>query len=73
MSEKQEDNQQEEEQDEPSFSHKLSQNMNQIGQAIQMPEIYLVISFFALNGLFSPSFGQFSYFFMLNVAHITKF
>jgi len=37
-----------------------------------MPEIYCVIIFFVLNGLFSPSFGQFSYFFMLNVAGITK-
>lgn len=38
-----------------------------------MKEIYLVLSFFLVNGFLSPSFGQFSYFFMLNVAHITKF
>jgi hypothetical protein len=38
-----------------------------------MPEIYMTLSFFILNGLTSPSFGQFGYFFMINVAHITKF
>jgi hypothetical protein len=38
-----------------------------------MPEIYMVLIFFLLNGLFSPSFGQFSYFFMLNVAGVSKF
>ena len=42
---------------EENFIAKLNQNLSQIGQAIQMPEIYLVISFFVLNGLFSPSFG----------------
>ena len=38
-----------------------------------MPEIYLVLTFFILNGLFSPSFGGFNYYFMMNVAHVTKF
>lgn len=38
-----------------------------------MPEIYLVIVFFILNGLMSPDFGDFSYYFMLNTCHITKF
>lgn len=33
----------------------------------------MVLIFFLLNGLFSPSFGQFSYFFMLNVAGVSKF
>jgi hypothetical protein len=38
-----------------------------------MPEIYLVISYFLLNGLLSPDFGDFSYFFMLNVVKLSKF
>lgn len=38
-----------------------------------MPEIYLVILFFVLNGLISPDFGDFSYYFMLNVVKISKF
>jgi len=37
-----------------------------------MPEIYFVILFFILNGLISPDFGDFSYYYMLNVCHITK-
>lgn len=38
-----------------------------------MPEMYLVILFFIFNGLISPDFGDFSYYFMLNVAGISKF
>jgi hypothetical protein len=47
--------------------------MKQIGYAMMMPEIYLVIIFFLLNGLISPDFGDFSYYFMLNVVKISKF
>ena len=38
-----------------------------------MPEIYLVVSFFMLNGILSPEFGDFGYYFMLNVVKISKF
>jgi hypothetical protein len=38
-----------------------------------MPEIYLVVFFFILNGIISPDFGDFSYYFMLNVIKISKF
>lgn len=38
-----------------------------------MPEIYLVIFFFILNGCISPDFGDFGYYFMLNVIHLSKF
>lgn len=37
-----------------------------------MPEIYLVITFFVLNGVISPDFSDFSYYFMLNEIKITK-
>lgn len=52
---------------------KLRINMKQIGRAIMMPEIYLVIAFFVLNGVISPDFGDFSYYFMLNEIQISKF
>lgn len=52
---------------------KLSTNICHVYQALLMKEIYMVLFFFLANGLLSPSFGQFSYFFMLNVAHISKF
>ena len=38
-----------------------------------MPEIALVILFFLLNGLLSPDFGDFNYYFMLNVVKLSKF
>jgi len=41
--------------------------MKHIGQAMVMPEIYMVILFFVVNGLISPDFGDFGYYFMLNV------
>lgn len=55
------------------FLAKLKKNFKQIGQAIVMPEIYLVIGFFLLNGLISPDFGDFGYYFMLNVVKLSKF
>jgi len=38
-----------------------------------MKEILMVISFFILNGLLSPDFGDFGYYFMLNVVNLSKF
>ena len=55
------------------FCKKLSKNMREIGKAILMPEIYFVIIFFILNGVLSPDFGDFSYYFMLNVVKLSKF
>ena len=40
---------------------------------MMMPEIFIVIGFFLLNGLISPDFGDFSYYFMLNVVKLSKF
>lgn len=40
---------------------------------MMMPEIFLVIAFFVINGLISPDFGDFGYYFMLNVCNISKF
>ena len=37
-----------------------------------MKEIYMLLSFFILNGLISPNFGNFGYYFLLNVCKITK-
>lgn len=55
------------------FLDKLWSNLCQVFGALLKKEIYMVLGFFLINGLLSPRFGQFSYFFMLNVAHITKF
>lgn len=61
------------EQDKDGFWYKFRKNIRQIGIAIMMPEIYLVVLFFVINGLISPDFGDFSYYFMLNVVKISKF
>jgi hypothetical protein len=37
-----------------------------------MPEIYLMVIYFFLTGITNPSFGDFSYYFILNVAKISK-
>ena len=58
---------------EGTFLEKFSENLSQIAGAIMMPEIFLVLLYFVLNGLVSPDFGDFGYYFMLNVAGISKF
>lgn len=56
-----------------TFWKKFGKNMKDIGHAMMMPEIYLVVAFFVLNGVISPDFGDFSYYFMLNVVNLSKF
>ena len=56
-----------------TFWKKLGKNMKDIGHAMMMPEIYLVVTFFVLNGVISPDFGDFGYYFMLNVVNLSKF
>ena len=58
---------------EGDFLTKLKDNLKQIASAIIMPEICLTLLYFVLNGLLSPDFGDFNYYFMLNVAGISKF
>lgn len=43
-----------------------------IKEALMMKEIYMLLLFFILNGLISPGFGNFSYYFLMNVCKITK-
>jgi hypothetical protein len=54
------------------FWKKFKRNIREIGRAIMMPEIYLVVIFFILNGIISPDFGDFGYYFMLNVVKVSK-
>ena len=41
--------------------------------AMQRKEIILVVLYFLLDGITNPSFGDFSYFFLMNVISISKF
>lgn len=56
-----------------SFWDKLKENMAQIWLALLMPEILMVVSYFLLSGVLNPDFGDFSYYFMMNVCKISKF
>ena len=55
------------------FCYNLKKNCQAIGRAIKMREIYFVVIFFIAKSLIIPSFEEFSYFFLLNVIHISKF
>jgi hypothetical protein len=47
--------------------------MRLIWLALQRKEVYQIIIYILLDGLTSPSFGDFSYFFLMNVIGISKF
>lgn len=68
-----EEHEEDENQQNEGFCAKLARNLGQITSAIIMPEMYLVVLYFIISGLFSPDFGDFGYYFMLNVAGISKF
>ena len=47
--------------------------MRAIGGALRRPEIYCIVIYFVLDGLTSPSFNDFTYFFLMNVVGVSKF
>ena len=53
--------------EENGFWSKFGRNLKQIGIAMAMPEIYLVIFYFLFSGILQPDFGDFSYYYMMNV------
>lgn len=55
------------------FCYSLKKNCQAIGRAITMREIYFLVIFFILKGFLNPSIKEFSYFFLLNEIHISKF
>ena len=48
-------------------------NMRAIGHALLRREIYCVVLYFILDGITSPSFSDFTYFFLMNVVGVSKF
>ena len=61
-----------ENEEEDDFVGQLQSNMSKIWYALWLPEIYRVLGFYFFNGLLSPSFGQFTYYFMLNECGISQ-
>jgi len=51
----------------------LARSCTEIGQALQVKEIYSIIAFMACYALLIPNFGSFDYYFMLDVVGITQF
>lgn len=51
---------------------KTKENLSIIWGAMLMPEILMVVLYFLLSGIFNPDFGDFGYYFMMNVCHISK-
>jgi MFS-type transporter involved in bile tolerance (Atg22 family) len=52
---------------------KIKSNFNIIVVALMMPEILMVVMYYLLSGVVSPDFGDFGYYFMMNVCKISKF
>jgi len=55
------------------FCFNLRKNCQAIGRALTMKEIYFLVIFFIAKGILSPSFEEFTYFFLMDVIHISKF
>jgi MFS-type transporter involved in bile tolerance (Atg22 family) len=51
---------------------KVRRNMEEVYEAVKLPAIHNVLLFFLLGGILGPTFNQFAYSFMIDVAHITK-
>lgn len=47
--------------------------MRALGSALVRKEIYFLIIYFLIDGFTSPSFSDFTYFFLMNVVGISKF
>lgn len=58
---------------EEGFWWNFKKNMRAIGHALTRREIYCVVLYFILDGLTSPSFSDFTYFFLMNVVGVSKF
>ena len=56
-----------------SFLNSLKESLQNILIAIKMPEIYMTLLFYLCVGMTEPSFGEFSYYFQMNVVKFTKF
>ena len=54
------------------FCFNFKKNMKAIGESLLMKEIYYLVIFFIASAIIQPSFGEFSYFFLLNIVGISK-
>ena len=50
----------------------LRENLVTTYKAFKLPEIYQICIFFLINGLFKPSFENFTYYFLMDIIGIQK-
>jgi len=58
---------------EEGFWYNLKRNMAAIWWALGRKEIYCVVIYFLVDGFTNPSFGDYSYFFLMNIIGVSKF
>lgn len=56
-----------------TFKEEFMASINQIIEAIKMPEIHLTLLFYIISSITQPSFGTYSYYFQMEVVKFTKF
>ena len=54
------------------FCYNFGKNCRIIGKALTYREIYFLVIFFLTFAVLNPRFEEFTYFFLLNVIHISK-
>jgi Na+/melibiose symporter-like transporter len=58
---------------EEGFWFNFKRNMGAIWWALGRREIYLVVIYFLVDGFTNPTFGDYSYFFLMNIIGVSKF
>ena len=57
----------------PQLLENLKRSASQVRAALRLEEIYRVILFFLLCGVTGPTFGEFWYYFQMNIVEFSKF
>ncbi len=55
------------------FLHDLKRNLGEVKEAFKIREFYSMILYLVIKGFMVPSFSSFGYYFMLDVAEVSKF
>ena len=48
-------------------------SINEIVEALRMPEIYLTLMYYIIAAMIQPTFGTYTYYFQMEVIKFTKF
>jgi len=56
-----------------TFKEEFMVSINEIVEALKMPEIYLTLLFYVISSVTQPGFGTYSYYFQMEVIKFSKF